>query len=206
MGTARYYSPGFESDSGSSHADAPGGIRGWPYLIAGVAIISGFTVFISLCERDNSRLLAVDHTARTVAVRAAAAPSSPLPATSLPASDEVTRVTVPTRITPAPAPPTPAISTAETVGNRQIQFTLARSRRLQHVGPVSVVLWKVDTRRKLYDLSLLANGHRVYRKNVSLNAPVSVAGSDPSQPFSFIATSMSRNALTGYLNAPSATR
>jgi len=89
---------------------------------------------------------------------------------------------------------------------RYFDFSLPRSRRLQRVGPVSVVVWRIDAKHKLYDVVIITDGHRVDRKRVSLNSPVLVASSRFVRPLQFVVRSIDRNGISGYLTEPQAVR
>lgn len=210
MGTARYYPQNYSPNP----VKTAGAFRGWPYLGAGVALISALTVFVSLCERDNSMLLATDSGAHHTSVQPATGQRLPAVSTDTrPAPDTITRVTVSTSSAqPAPTATSPsgALSKEPAVDKiterRYVDFTLARSRRLQEVGPIAVGVWKVDAKHKLYDVSLMANGRRVDRKRVGLNSPVSIASGEAGRPFQLVVSSIARNSISGYVTGPTAGR
>ena len=87
-----------------------------------------------------------------------------------------------------------------------MEFTLARSRRFQQVGPVWVGLWRIDAKHKLYDISIIANGHRVDRKHVSLNSPVSISDSDFARPLQLVVNAIDRDGISGYVSEPQSVR
>jgi len=89
---------------------------------------------------------------------------------------------------------------------RYVEFTLARTRHLQRVGPVSVGVWKIDTRRKIYDLSVIADSRRIERKHVALYSPVRIASSEFVRPIEFVVNSIDRDGISGYISEPKNTR
>ena len=181
-------------------------------IVTGVAALSALTVFLSLCARDNSQLLAVSrHETR---VPAAPQPTQVVVAEKQPASDNITRVTVPELAPPADSPAQPAIVKSHTesspvekhASRRYVEFTLARSRRFQQVGTASVGVWKIDSNHKLYDMSVVAQGHRVDRKRVGLNSPITIPSSASERPLQLVVNSIDRNGISGYLSEPQSSR
>lgn len=225
MGTARYYPQTF----GSTPIQAILPVRGLAYMAAGVAALSALTVFLSLCERDHSFLLSANRPSQAAAFVPRAVPQRP-PAVSAdpqPASGSVTRVLVPT----APTAFSPSVSRAastpvtalladadigvarnrtellalERHGARHyVEFTLARSRRLQRVGSVSIGIPRIDARRKLYDISVIADGHRTERKRVALYSPIWVSSNEFARPLQLVVNDIDRDGISGYLSEPAA--
>ena len=89
---------------------------------------------------------------------------------------------------------------------RYVEFTLARSKRFQRIGPVSVSVWKIDPRRKTYDLSVIADNRRTERKHVGLYSPVRIASNEGGHPLEFVVNSIDRDGISGYLSEPKSTR
>ncbi len=89
---------------------------------------------------------------------------------------------------------------------RYVEFTLARSKRFQRVGPVSVGVWRIDSRRKAYDLSVITGTHRIERKHVALYSPVRIASSEYARPLEFVVNSIDRDGISGYISEPKSTR
>jgi hypothetical protein len=87
-----------------------------------------------------------------------------------------------------------------------VEFALARSKRFQQVGPVSVGVWRIDTKHKLCDVSVLADGHRVDRKHMSLNSPVVLSSSKFARPLQLVVSSIERGGISGYVSEPQATK
>jgi hypothetical protein len=221
MGTARYYPLSFES-SASDRAINP---RALLYVATGVAVLSGLTVFASLCARDHSLLLSAGRRVPTFVQPVAQQPVPVVSADTQPAPDSITRVTVPTVLANTPAPavqskPSGAISGdydtsvarnhnevvgLENRGTRHyIEFNLTRSKRFQRLGPLSVGVWRIDSKHRLYDVSFLADGHRIDRKHVSLDTAVSLSINQFGRPLQFVVNSLDRNRVSGYLSEPKA--
>ncbi len=234
VATARY-SP---ISSGAPLSPRPLNGRVVASLTIGIAILSGLTVFLALCQRDNS-LLAAGRSISLSDEKALAAPRSAVsPTGAQPTPDEVTRVTVPTLLDhqqqPGAAPAASSIDPAaqtrpseavadesdaviarshtdlvalEKLGVRHyVEFALARSRRLQRVGPLFVAVWRIDPRRKVYDLSLISDSHRVERKHVGLYTPIRIASSDYARPIEFVVNSLDRDGISGYISEPKSPR
>lgn len=185
--------------------------HGVPYVVIGVAALSALAVFFSLWERDESLLVS----ARNHIVSQPTAPQhAPLvSAESQPAADSITRVTVPTAEAAASTQPADSVAAAGSAPTeaavahgirRYLDFTLTRSKRFQQVGPVLVGVWKIDAKHKLYDVSVMANGHRVDRKHVGLNSPVSIVSAEAGRPLQLVVSSITRGSISGHVSEPQA--
>lgn len=219
MGTARYYPPSFGPPSFE-----PARLRNIAYIGAAVAILSALTVFLSLCARDNSLLLSLSKPEQAARSKPSSPPVPVVTAETQPAADTITRVAVPP---PAPVTqpaaviqPTPSEATAvqpepaiaktrtellslEKRGTRHyVEFSLARSKRFQQVGPLGIGIWRIDTKHKTYDVSILADGRRIDHKHVSLNSPVSISTSEFVHPLQLVVNSLDREGISGYLSEP----
>jgi hypothetical protein len=206
----------------------PANVRRVAYIVAGVTVLSAATVFLALCARDNSRLLSVSSEELQTHVQAAAQPREIVSADTQPAADSITRVTVPETTgkqaasvaaqpvaSQASAPqPEPAVARShaellslENRGTRRyVEFALARSKRFQQVGPLSVGVWRLDSKHKLCDISVLADGHRLDRKHVPLNSPVLVSSSRFARPLQLVVSSIARGGISGYVSEPQAAK
>lgn len=212
MGTARYYPPPF----GAAATHTPfGGYRA-VYMAIGFAMLSAVTVFLLLCERDHSMLASAGVKELHSYVPASGISRSPVVSSeNRPAADTITRVTVPATENARPSgavasePDLPIarnhmelLALEKKGARRYAEFTLARSRRLQRVGSLSVGVWRIDKKRKLYDVSLITDGHRVDRKRLGLYSPISISSSKFAQPLQFVVNSVDRAGISGYVSEP----
>ena len=199
MSSARHYPQSFQS--------APLSPRTIAYIVIGVAVLSALTVFFALCERDNSALLAAGVPLRRASIQPASPQRTPVvSADTQPAPDSVTTVTVPTatqEASPAIARShTEVMSPDKTVIRRFVPFTLARSRHFQQIGPLSVAVWKIDPRHKLFDIAVIADGRRISRKHVGLDTSIWIPTREFSHPLALVANSVDRDGISGYLSEP----
>jgi hypothetical protein len=157
--------------------------RSLGYLAVAVAALCATCVFFLLCQRDNSRFLAVSNPTKTIKVTqqtqlALARPQSTDEHASQPA--------------PAPAP-------------QRLDFRLHRSRSFQTVGPVKLRLLRINVRRSNADLSLMVNGRRTDRTHVGLDKPLQIGGGKGSgKPIAIVLSSLTKESVSGYLTASSA--
>jgi hypothetical protein len=180
-------------------------------MVTGVVVLSALTVFLSLCERDHSLLLSAASQEQHASVPATAPRLPVVSADTQPAPDSITRVTVPTAIADPPVA-APGLTSGESNASvarthtERIGFTLARSNRFQRIGPVSVGVWKVDSKHKLYDVSFLADGRRIDHNRLSLYLPVSVSSKRFAAPLQFVVSAIDHNRISGYIIQPAITR
>lgn len=213
MATARY----FPLVSGAPVLSKALNGRSTASLAAGVAILSALTVFLGLCRRDDSLLASANTSAYVASTPIAPVQQAPIVrADTQPAPDTITRVTVP--MTSGSVATSGAVADegnpiiAKSHGDlvalerrgvrRYVEFTLARSRRFQRVGPISVGVWRIDARHKVYDLCVLADNHRVDRKHVALYSPIRIASNEYTRPLEFVVNSIDRDGISGYISEP----
>jgi hypothetical protein len=149
----------------------------------GVAALSAISVFFLLCERDHSFLRQV----------------------SLYEAQQYVRETA--SATPAATPGTPARSTPKASVNAvqaYIPFEIARSKHYQHVGPISVGIWRTDARRGTYDVSLLVAGQRFDKKHVGMDQALAIRIGDGA-PMELVVNHVGRSDVSGYLTTPNQT-
>ena len=153
------------------------------YLAVAVAALCATCVFFLLCQRDNSRFLAVSNPTKTVSVRQATQSALSLS----PRADE------------GPSQPAPAAAP------QRVDFRLRRSRSFQTVGPIKLRLLRINVRRSNADLSLMVNGRRMDRTHVGLDKPVQIGGGKGSgTPVALVLSSLTKESVSGYVTASSA--
>ena len=173
MATARYYPAIY-----ATHQTKAIESRHMGLLATGVAVLCAACVFFLLCERDHSFLRqASAYEMQTYAGQVISA--TPAVASAAP---ETVRATVET----APG---------------YIPFDLTRTRHFENVGPISVGLWRTDSRHGLYDISVIVEGHRFDKKRVGLDEALAIkVGSAP--PMELVVNRVGRNEVSGYLSTP----
>lgn len=182
MATARYYPVSL-----NVHSSRPLD-RHSLYLALGVAVVSACTVFFTLCERDYSFLAQTSQTEHQTYAPQAASSAAP---TATPSHT---------------GPVQSATQTAALQPNVQgapeyIPFVITRSRHFQRLGPITVGLWKTDSRRGTYDVSLVVDGHRFDKKRVGMDEALAIRiGNAP--PMELIVNRVARNEISGYLSEP----
>lgn len=80
------------------------------------------------------------------------------------------------------------------------EFTVARSKSFQQVGPVSIQLRNADTKHGHYDVLLLVNGHRLKKNHVNLYEPIWITVNEHSPPIQLVVDGISKNQISGYLS------
>ncbi len=177
MATARYYPGSFEP-----HPSKPLETRSVAYLALGVAAVSAISVFFLLCQRDHSLLLQA----------------------SLPETGPYVSQNTPAVPAPSPAIPANQIVVQESAAqprSEYIPFNVARSRRFQRVGPISVGVWRTDARHGTYDVGVLVDGRRFDKRHVGMDEALAIrVGNAP--PMELVVNRVSRNDISGYLSAP----
>jgi hypothetical protein len=182
MGAARYYPSSFDAQPSA----APD-VRNIASMAVSVAILSAFSVFFVLCERDSTFLLQAtqpEHAAHTIHPTSTSEVSVALPASSVPPSPGAPEAST----HPVPAQPT------------NIPFTVGRSRHFQQVGPIRIGFWRTDAKGRYYDLSVILNGRRFNGKHIALDQPVSIPTDAHSTPLRLIVNKISRTQISGYVS------
>jgi hypothetical protein len=82
------------------------------------------------------------------------------------------------------------------------EFDLSKSKRFQHVGPVSIALRKANTKHLFCDLKLIVDDNLLTKKHVSLYEPVQFYPADYDQPLEIVIYQINKNEARGYVSAP----
>ncbi len=82
------------------------------------------------------------------------------------------------------------------------EFTLNKSNEFRRIGPLSLSLRKVNTKRKTYDLSMFVDDNQLQKKSVNLFEPVWINLQDQAQPVQLVVNQISKDEIQGYLSAP----
>jgi hypothetical protein len=70
------------------------------------------------------------------------------------------------------------------------------------VGPLSLSVRKVNTKRKSYDLAMFVDDNQLQKKGVNLFEPVWIDLQDQSQPVQLVVNQISKDQIQGYIAAP----
>jgi hypothetical protein len=84
------------------------------------------------------------------------------------------------------------------------EFTIQKSKKPDHVGPVQIVLKKTDPKRSQYTITVLADDKAIEKKDKTSGEPVQfyMKGSPRLTPYEIVVFDVSKNKITGYLSAP----
>jgi septal ring factor EnvC (AmiA/AmiB activator) len=82
------------------------------------------------------------------------------------------------------------------------EFHLTKSKEFQRVGPLSLSLRKVNTKRKSYDLAMFVDDNQLQKKSVNLYEPVWVNLEDRPQPVQLVVNQISKDQIQGYISEP----
>ena len=84
------------------------------------------------------------------------------------------------------------------------EFTLTKSKSLQHVGPVQISLNKADQKKAKYTMTVLADDKAIEKKDKTAGEPVQfyVKGTGRYAPYEIVVFDVGKNQVTGYLSTP----
>lgn len=191
MATARYYPNSFAPSS-----PKPLEGRSVAYLAIGVAALSALSVFFVLCERDHSFLAQASQAEAQTSIAAQPAHIVPGVATRTEAASKAlpganSSVAAQTEVRQSKVQTTP----------EYIPFDVARSRRFQRIGPISMGLWRTDAKHGTYDASLLVDGHRFDKKHIGMDEALAIK-IGAAAPMELIVNRVTKNDISGYLSKP----
>jgi hypothetical protein len=82
------------------------------------------------------------------------------------------------------------------------EFTLNKSKEFRRVGPLSLSVRKVNTKRRSYDLAMFVDDNQLQKKGVNLFEPIWINLQDESQPVQLVVNQISKDQIQGYVSAP----
>jgi len=82
------------------------------------------------------------------------------------------------------------------------EFHLSKSKEFQRVGPLSLSLRKVNTKRKSYDLAMFVDDNQMQKKSVNLHEPIWINMEDRPQPVQLVVNQISKDQIQGYISEP----
>jgi len=84
------------------------------------------------------------------------------------------------------------------------EFTLAKAKTPQRVGPVQMSLNKTDAKKSKYTMTVLADDKSIEKKDKTAGEPVQfyVKGSTHMSPYEIVVFDVGKSQVTGYLSTP----
>ena len=84
------------------------------------------------------------------------------------------------------------------------EFTLAKAKTPQRVGPVQMSLNKTDPKKSKYTMTVLADDKSIEKKDKTAGEPVQfyVKGSTHMSPYEIVVFDVGKSQITGYLSTP----
>jgi chromosome segregation ATPase len=88
-------------------------------------------------------------------------------------------------------------------GERNIfDFNISKSKQPQHVGPILIVLKKVDSKKSKYTLDVIADDKTIEKKDKNALEPVQFYTRSTHQLFEIVVFDTSKDKIMGYLSTP----
>jgi uncharacterized protein YunC (DUF1805 family) len=89
------------------------------------------------------------------------------------------------------------------MGDRDIyDFTLTKTKKPQHVGPIQVQLTKIDAKHYKYTLNVIADDKDIPKKDKTVDEPVQFFVNGARTPYEIVVFDLSKNQAKGYLSTP----
>ena len=82
------------------------------------------------------------------------------------------------------------------------EFNLPKSKRFQHVGPISLSLRKTDRKHERYNLEVLVGDNRISKNDLSLYEPALFYPEDSHRPLELVINHIGKDEVQGYVSAP----
>ena len=82
------------------------------------------------------------------------------------------------------------------------EFQLNKSKEFKRIGPVSLSLRKVNTKRKSYDLALFVDDNQLQKKSINLYEPIWINMDDRPQPVQLVVNQIGKDQIRGYISEP----
>jgi hypothetical protein len=95
------------------------------------------------------------------------------------------------------------LSALKALGERNyFEFNLAKSKKPQRVGDITILLKKADLKKNLYTIELVADDKKVEKKDKSVNEPLQFYVSKARQPYEIVVNEVKKDRISGYLSTP----
>jgi hypothetical protein len=89
------------------------------------------------------------------------------------------------------------------IGQRDIfEFTLGRTKGPQRVGPIQILLRKVDSNKYRYTLNVVADDKSIEKKDKTVGEPVQFYVRGARAPYEIVVFEVSKDQAKGYLSTP----
>jgi hypothetical protein len=82
------------------------------------------------------------------------------------------------------------------------EFTLAKSSPAQKIAGIQVALKKADVKRSRFTLDVVADDHKVEKKDKGLNEPVQFYTSHAKAPYEIVVNRIVKDKVIGYISVP----
>ena len=82
------------------------------------------------------------------------------------------------------------------------EFQLIKSKEFKRIGPLSLSLRKVNTKRKSYDLALFVDDNQMQKKSINLFEPIWINLDDRPQPVQLVVNQIGKDQIQGYISEP----
>ncbi len=82
------------------------------------------------------------------------------------------------------------------------EFTLSKSEPPQKIAGIQVALKKADIKRSRFTVDVIADDHRVEKRDKGLNEPVQFYTSQARIPFEMVVNEIAKDKVTGYISVP----
>jgi hypothetical protein len=82
------------------------------------------------------------------------------------------------------------------------EFQLTKSKEFKRIGPVSLSLRKVNTKRKSYDLAMFVDDNQMQKKSINLYEPIWINLDDRPQPVQLVVNQIGKDQIQGYISEP----
>ncbi len=95
------------------------------------------------------------------------------------------------------------IAALKRLGERNIfEFNLAKSKKPQRVGDISITLKRTDVKRNKYTIEVLADDKLTEKKDRTINEPVQFYVAKAKQPYEIVVNAVKKDTIVGYLATP----
>jgi hypothetical protein len=92
------------------------------------------------------------------------------------------------------------------MGDRDIfDFTLTKTKKPQHVGPIQVQLTKIDAKHYKYTLDVIADDKDIPKRDKTVDEPVQFFVNGVKTPYEIVVFDLSKDQAKGYLSTPKGT-
>lgn len=89
------------------------------------------------------------------------------------------------------------------LGERDIfEFSLGKTKAPQHVGPIQIVLRKVDTKHYKYTLNVVADDKSIEKKDRTVGEPIQFYVRGARAPYEIVVFDLTKDHAKGYLSTP----